>query len=93
MAEAAVQVEVKVEMNCVDSILSTVRRTQLVTLLPSLALCQRDTGLKAIAVIEPTPRRNVGLLWLQNAHRRAAAHAFAKVTEMVLAERRLVNGS
>ncbi len=89
MAEAAIQPEVKVEMNSVDSILSTVKRTQLLTLLPTLALCQRDTGLKAIAVTEPTPRRSVGLLWLQTAQRRAAAHAFATVTEAVLTERRL----
>ena len=91
MAEAGTQAEVKVEMNSVDSILSTVRRTQLVSLLPTLALCQRDVGLKAIAVIEPTPRRRVGLLWLHHAHRRAAAQAFATVTETVLAERKLAN--
>ena len=91
MAEAGTQVEAKVEMNSVDSILSTVRRTQLVTLLPTLALCQRDVGLKAIAVIEPTPRRSVGLLWLHHAHQRAAAQAFATVTETVLAERKLAN--
>src|SRR5262245_18850573 len=91
MAEAGVQPEVKVEMNSVDSILSTVRRTQLVTLLPALALCQRDTGLRPITVTEPTPRRSVGLLWLQHAHQRAAAQAFAKVTETVLAERRVSN--
>lgn len=91
MAEARVQPEVKVEMNSVDSILSTVQRTQLVTLLPTLAICQRDTGLKAIPVIEPTPRRDVGLLWLKGAQQRAAAQAFAKVTEAVIAERRLAN--
>jgi LysR family cyn operon transcriptional activator len=91
MAKAGVQPRVKVEMNSVDSILSTVRRTQLVTLLPTLALCRRETGLKAITLTEPTPRRSVGLLWLQNAHQRAAAGAFAKVTETVLAERGLSN--
>jgi LysR family cyn operon transcriptional activator len=89
MSEAGVQPDVKVEMNTVDSILSTVRRTQLVTLLPELALCQRDTGLKAIAITEPAPRRSVGLVWLENAHQRAAAEAFAEVTQTVLAERKL----
>jgi LysR family cyn operon transcriptional activator len=92
MAEAGAQPEVKVEMNSVDSILSTVRRTQLVTLLPTLALCRRDTGLKAIAVTEPTPRRSVGLVWLQSAHQRTVAQAFAKVTQAVLAERRSHKG-
>ena len=35
MTEVGVQPEVKVEMNSVDSILSTVQRTRLVTLLPT----------------------------------------------------------
>jgi LysR family cyn operon transcriptional activator len=76
-------------MNTVDSILSTVRRTQLVTLLPELALCQSDTGLRAISVTEPAPRRSVGLVWLENAHQRAAAQAFAEVTQTILAGRKL----
>jgi LysR family cyn operon transcriptional activator len=92
METAGVQPEVKVEMNSVESILSTVKRTQLVTILPSLALCQRDTGLKAIALTQPTPRRRVGLLWLQKATCRAAAEAFATVTKTVLAQRQLRNG-
>lgn len=87
--DAQVQPEVQVEMNSVESILSTVRQARLATLLPSLALCQRDHGLKAIPVIEPTPRRTVGLLWLNGAHRRAAAQAFAKVTESVLTARKV----
>jgi hypothetical protein len=45
--------------------------------------------LKAIAVTEPASRRSVGLLWLENAHQRAAAQAFAEVTQTVLAERKL----
>ena len=89
MAKATVQPDVKVEMNSVESILSTVKRTQLMTLLPSLALCQRDAGLKAIAVVEPTPRWSVGLLWVDGVQCRATAQAFAKITESVLAERRL----
>jgi len=93
MADAAIQPEVRVEMNSVDSILSTVKRTQLVTILPTLALCQRDSGLKAIGLIEPTPRRGVGLLWLRGTQRRAAGQAFAKVTQKVLAERRSGKGS
>jgi LysR family cyn operon transcriptional activator len=87
--EAQVQPEVHVEMNSVESILSTVRQARLASLLPALALCQRDQDLKAIPLIEPTPRRSVGLLWLNGAHRRAAAQAFAKVTESVLAARKL----
>jgi LysR family cyn operon transcriptional activator len=89
ITETAIQPHIKVEMNSVESLLSTVKRTDLLTLLPSLALCHRDPGLKALPLIEPTTRRNLGLLWLQGARRRAAAEAFAGFTATVLAERRL----
>lgn len=92
-SEAQVQPTVHVEMNSVESILSTVRQARLATLLPSMALCQRERGLKAIRLVEPTPSRTVGLLWLNGAHRRVAAQAFAKVTESVLAARKLGKGS
>jgi LysR family cyn operon transcriptional activator len=88
-AEAQLRPAVQVEMNSIDSILSTVRQAKLTTLLPSLALCQRDVGLKAVALIQPTPKRSVGLLWLGGAHRRLAAQAFARVTQEVLASRKL----
>ena len=91
LAESAVQPDVRVEMNSITGILSTVRQTRLVSLLPSLALCGQDRGLKSIALTEPTPRRAVGLVWLQGTNRRAAATAFARVTESVLAERKLAN--
>jgi len=88
-AEAFIKPDVRVEMNSVASILSTVRRTKLVSLLPSLALCQRDEDLKALRLTHPTLRRAIGLLWLQGTDRRAAATAFARITEAVLAERKL----
>src|SRR5262249_12979920 len=91
LAEAAVKPDVRVEMNTVASILSTVRRTNLGSLLPELALCQQDQGLKTIFLTEPKPNRTIGLVWLQGTHRRAAAIAFARVTESILAERKLRN--
>jgi LysR family cyn operon transcriptional activator len=86
-AEAGVSPEVHVEMNSVESIISTVRQAKMATLLPVLAMCQRERGLKAIRLVEPTPKRAVGLIWLKGAHRRAAAQAFAKVTEQALKDR------
>lgn len=86
-AQARIKPRVQVEMNSVESILSTVRQGRLVSVLPSLAMCQRDAGLLAIPLIKPTPRRSVGLLWMKGAHRRVAAQAFARVTEEVLAQR------
>jgi LysR family cyn operon transcriptional activator len=88
-SEAGVRPQVHVEMNSVDSILSTVRQGKLATLLPLVALCQRDRGLRAIPLIEPTPKRNIGLLWLKGASPRAAAKAFGEMTEKVLAARRM----
>lgn len=86
--EAGVTPEIQVEMNSVESILATVRSARLVTLLPSLAMCQTRPGLKAVALKNPTPRRTVGLLWLRGAHRRIAAEAFAKVTLEALMARK-----
>ena len=88
LADAGVEPELKVEMNSVASILSTVRRTGLISLLPSLALCQRDQGLKAIALSDPTPMRTIGLVWLRGSDRCGASLAFCRVTESVLALRK-----
>jgi LysR family cyn operon transcriptional activator len=87
--QARIRPKVQVEMNSVESILSTVRQGRLVSVLPSLALCQNDEGVRAVTLVKPTPRRTVGLLWIRGAHRRTAAQAFAQITEKVLAERQL----
>jgi LysR family transcriptional regulator, cyn operon transcriptional activator len=89
LSQACVEPEVRVEMNTVAGILDTVRRTELISLLPSLALCQQERGLKAIQLIEPKPVRTIGLLWMQGSNRRTAATEFARVTQSVLKERNL----
>src|SRR4030095_11627130 len=61
--QARVEPRVRIEMNSVERILSTVREARLATLLPSLALCQKDAGLRAIPLVSPTPRRAIGILW------------------------------
>ncbi|HXJ55219.1 MAG TPA: transcriptional regulator CynR [Verrucomicrobiae bacterium] len=87
-AEAQVRPEIRVEMNSIESIVATVRQSDLATILPPLALCQREAGLASVPLTDPKPRRSVGLLWLRGAQRRAAAQAFATVAEQALAERR-----
>lgn len=87
-ALAGVEPDVRVEMNSVERILATVRESGLGTVLPMLALCRNDADLAAVPLERPKPRRQVGLLWLAGAQRRAAAQAFARVTEQVLSERR-----
>jgi len=88
-AQASARPEVRVEMNSVDSILATVHHSGLPSVLPSLALCQRDEGLVAVPLTDPKPNRSVGLLWLRGAQRRAAAQAFAKAAAEALSTRRL----
>lgn len=88
-AEAQARPDVRVEMNSIESILATVRRSGLPSVLPTLALCQRDEGLAAVPLTNPKPNRGVGLLWLRGAQRRVAAQAFAKVAEQTLSERKL----
>jgi DNA-binding transcriptional LysR family regulator len=75
-------------MSSIESILATIRQSGLPSILPSLALCQRDSGLVALQITDPKPKRSVGLIWLRGAQRRAAAQAFATVAEQALAERR-----
>jgi LysR family cyn operon transcriptional activator len=86
-AQARICPRVQVEMNSVESILSTVRQGALVSILPLLALCQRENGLVSVPLTKPKPRRSVGLLWMKGAHRRVAAEAFARVAAEVLERR------
>ena len=87
-AEAQVRPDVRVEMNSVESIIATVRRSDLASILPPLALCRREQGLATVLLREPKPTRNVGLLWLRGARRPAAAQAFATAAEQALVERK-----
>jgi LysR family cyn operon transcriptional activator len=87
-AEAKVRPEIRVEMNSIDSILATVRQSDLISVLPPLALCRREEGLATVPLTNPTPSRSVGLLWLRGAQRHAAALAFASVAKAAIAERR-----
>jgi LysR family cyn operon transcriptional activator len=78
MREAGASPRVAVEMNSIESILETVRAGRAATLLPALALAgDAGPGLRAVAVAEPALRRTVGLLWLKDGYRCAAARAFA----------------
>jgi LysR family cyn operon transcriptional activator len=87
--EAGARPDIRVEMSSIESILATIRQSGLPSILPSLALCQRDRGLVALQITDPKPKRSVGLIWLRGAQRRVAAQAFATVAEQALAERRI----
>ena len=85
---AGVRAKVQVEMNSVESILATVERAKIASILPALAMCRERSGLVAVPLTNPKPQRSVGLIWLRGACRRSAAEAFAKITCCVLTERR-----
>ncbi len=74
--------QISIEMNTIGSVLNTVAQTSLVTVLPQLALANAHfPNLVGIPLMNPTPRRRVGLLWRTEGYRCQASQAFA---EMVL---------
>lgn len=78
-ARAGAQPRVVVEMNTVSGLLAAVQQMQSATILPALALAGAAAhGLTGVALVDPTPRRTVGLLQRRNGHRSAAMQAFAR---------------
>ncbi len=78
---AGAQASLLVEMNTIAGILATVRATGAATVLPSLALRLKEgEELCSVELADPVPRRSIGLLWLRDGYRRAAARAFAAIT-------------
>ena len=74
---------VVIEMNSIGAIVSTVCATEIATILPALTLQAGDwpgEKLRAVKLSDPTPRRQVGLMWRRGSYRCAASRAFAQVT-------------
>jgi LysR family transcriptional regulator, cyn operon transcriptional activator len=84
--EAGARPRVAVEMNSIEGILAAIRTSGGATVLPTLALTKKNTGLRAIPLIEPTPRRTVGLLWRRGGYRCRATNAFMKYAHAVVGE-------
>ncbi|MDX2163383.1 MAG: transcriptional regulator CynR [bacterium] len=83
---AAAQPKVVLEMNTVSSILSAVSRTNLPAILPQLVLSEQDTlALRSIELRDPTPSRQVGLLWHKDYVLCSATRAFMTMTLEVAA--------
>jgi len=84
---AGIEPTVRIEMNSIAGILATVRAAGLATILPALTLSMSGTeGLQAVALTDPEPRREVGLLFHAGRHRSAASQAFAEHVRAVAAE-------
>jgi LysR family transcriptional regulator, cyn operon transcriptional activator len=80
-SQQSVTSNVVIEMSTIASILATVKRTGLLSVLPALALSDENRGqLTAIALCDPTPTRRVSFLWWRRAYQCAAARAFMQIT-------------
>ncbi|ABY34034.1 MAG TPA: transcriptional regulator CynR [Chloroflexus aurantiacus] len=80
---AGIQPRVQIEMNTIGSILAAVRQLTLATVLPAMVLSGQP-DLVGIPLVDPTPRRTVGLLFRHNAYRCAATRAFVAMTRAKL---------
>jgi LysR family cyn operon transcriptional activator len=75
---------VVMEMNTVSSILAVVEKTGLATVLPRLTLQpERSTRLVSLDLHNPSPSRQVGLLWHSNSYLCSASRAFIQVASAV----------
>ncbi|CAE6752932.1 MAG: transcriptional regulator CynR [Nitrospira sp.] len=85
--QVGIRPRVTVEMNSIDGILATVRTSRLATLLPRLSLgLKGNAALRSISLMNPTPRRAVGLLWRKGGYRSGAAKALMDHVRLVVEE-------
>ncbi len=76
------QPQIVMELNTVSSILAVVEHTGLASVLPAQTLIHRPTSsLVQIDLTDPTPARQVGLLWLRDAYRCQATRAFMELAQ------------
>jgi LysR family transcriptional regulator, cyn operon transcriptional activator len=74
--------QIVIEMNTVSSILAVVEKTGLATVLPKYILeADRVSNLVSIDLVDPTPSRQVGLLW--QSYLCAASQAFIAVAKNI----------
>ncbi len=70
------------EANTIASILVATTNSQLVTIIPVLALHLKEgKDLRPIKIKEGVAARTIGFLWRSGAYRRKAAIAFSKITQ------------
>ena len=77
-AETGLQPHVVLEMNAIEPILATIRDLRLASVLSAGAIVDAS-GLQVVRLIEPAPKRSVGILWRRNGHRTAAALRMAEM--------------
>lgn len=81
--------QVVMEMNTVSSILAVVENTGLATILPKFTLKRNvSSRLVSVDLIEPTPSRQVGLLWHRENYLCSASRVFIEMAQV--AKERLI---
>lgn len=77
-AGAGLRPHVVLEMNAIEPILATTRDSGLATVLAQGAIVENN-GLSIVRLVDPAPKRTVGILWRRNGHRSAAAQRMAEM--------------
>lgn len=78
------QPRVIMEMNTVSSIIAVVENSSLATVLPRLTFARKMSDhLVAIDLIEPTPSRQVGLMWHRENYLCSASRVFLEMAQIV----------
>jgi DNA-binding transcriptional LysR family regulator len=73
-------------MNSLEGILSILRTTSLASVLAA-GTVDASSGLSAVRLIKPTPKRWVALLWRKDGHRNPAAIRMAEMIQQAYLDR------
>jgi LysR family cyn operon transcriptional activator len=84
--ELGIRPRVVAEINSVEGILATVRSSSGATVLPVLALARQEPGLRALDLVEPTPRQSLGLVRRRGSYHSRAFRAFVEYAHSVAEE-------
>jgi LysR family transcriptional regulator, cyn operon transcriptional activator len=85
-AAAGLNSHVVLEMNAIEPILATIRNSGLASVLSAGAIVD-TSGLQIVQLIDPAPKRSVGILWRRDGHRSAAAQRMAEMIKGAYAEK------
>ncbi len=93
-ASAGIQTEAMLELNTIASLLATAERARLPTILPQLALMHEAANAFApVRLLNPTPIRQIGQLFLHGSFRCAATRAFASQVQQAVQAAQAASGA
>jgi LysR family transcriptional regulator, cyn operon transcriptional activator len=80
---AGITAKIAVEMNSIAAIVATVQRGGHATILPRLAIADKDTRVRSVRLERPTPSRKIGLIKRKESSALRARDAFFRVMQSV----------